>query len=110
MAGFHDALAGMRGEDGSLTIGDDFDSILTGAYDGDMDLSNAKIADLEAQLTKLQAELVATKAANWDLLQTTPVEGDGSADGEGDPDSDPDNSENDGDVEPDIDDFFGEDK
>lgn len=109
MAGFHDALAGMRGEDGALTIGDDFDSVLTGAYDGDMDLSNAKIADLESQITALQAELVSTKAANWDLLQTSPVEGGETPDGEGDTDSDPDNSENDGE-EPDIDDFFGEDK
>lgn len=107
MAGFHDALAGMRGEDGALTIGDDFDSVLTGAYDGDMDLSNAKIADLEAQIVELNTQLTATKAANWDLLQTSPVEGDGTTDGEGDPDSDPDNSQNDGD-EPDIDDFFGD--
>lgn len=91
MAGFHDALAALRGEDGSLNIPDDFEGALTGAYDGDMDMSNAKIADLERQLSELNDELIRTKAANWDLVQGgTPLDGPGD-----ETDSNPDNSAND---------------
>ncbi|QXG07813.1 hypothetical protein [Curtobacterium phage Reje] len=91
---FHDSLAGIRGEDGSLTIGDDFEGSLTAAYDADMQGPTAAVEALQAELEKVRAELVQAQAANWLLVQ----DGyglDGSApsdEGAGDAESDPENA------------------
>lgn len=108
MTGFHDTLASWRGEDGAVSVPEDYDTVLTGAYDADMgaanDLSTAKVAELTATNESLAAELTKAKAANWDLLQMVPAET-GAV-------SDPENSENDTttdtDADADIDNFFGD--
>lgn len=108
MTGFHDTLASWRGEDGTVAVPDDYDAVLTGAYDADMgaadELASAKVAELTAANEALAAELTKAKAANWDLLQAVPAET-GAV-------SDPDNSENDTtpdtDADADIDNFFGD--
>ena len=105
-----DYLASLVGEDGASLLDPDISAGITSEYDADMSVPAAKIAEQETALVALAAELQATKAANWDLLQTSAA---GSADDDAPNDtadstasSDPDNSEND--TEPDTDDFFGD--
>lgn len=111
MGMFHDALAGMRGEDGTLTIGEDFEGSLTAAYDADMVGPTAAAEQAQVTIAELQAELTKAQAANWQLVQ----DGyglDGSAPGEGDTESDPDNAQTDRDDDDDLtgedDDFLGD--
>jgi len=107
MTGFHDTLASWRGEDGTISVPDDYDTVITGQYDADMgaadELATAKVAELTATNEALASELTKAKAANWDLLQA--VQADTGAV------SDPENSENDtttsSDDDADIDSFFG---
>ncbi|URG18050.1 scaffolding protein [Curtobacterium phage Ayka] len=90
---FQDFLAGLRGEDGSLTIGESFEGDATAAYDADMNGSQAAIAELQSQLQSLQLELQAAQAANWILVQDGyGLDGSPAA---AETDSDPDNAQTD---------------
>lgn len=112
MAPLPDYLASLVGEDGASLLDPDISAGISSEYDADMAVPTAKIAEMETALAAALADLQATKAANWDLLQTSAA---GSADDDTPTDtadstasSDPDNSEND--TEPDTDSFFGDDE
>lgn len=112
MGMFQDALAAMRGEDGTLTIGEDFEGTLTSAYDADMTGPTAAVEEAQKVIADLQLQLQAAQAANWLLVQ----DGyglDGSQPGEGDTESDPDNAQtetdDDDEMTGDDDDFLGDD-
>jgi len=114
---FHDALAGIRGEDGSINIGEDFETNLTSAYDADMQGPNAAAEQAQLVIEELRAQLTEAQAANW-LLVKDGYGLDGTA-----PNSDPDNAASGGngdgeggdgdgdetDDDEDFDDMFGED-
>ena len=104
MAQIHDFLASQVDEGGVSTLPDGLADGLLAAYDADMSVPAAAIGQRDEQVAALTAELLATKAANWDLLQSVPTEDTGDSTAS----SDPDNSQNDDDAdEPDIDTFFG---
>ena len=109
MGMFHDALANIRGEDGSLTIGDDFEGTLTAAYDTDMTGPTAAVEQAQIRIAELEAELTAAQAANW-LLVKDGYGLDGTPPGEGDTESDPDNAQTERDDADELgedDDFLG---
>jgi hypothetical protein len=114
MAGIHDYLGSLVGEDGVSTLPDGVSDGVLSAYDADMSVPTAAIEMRDTRIAELEAELTLTKAANWDLLQAVPSADDSTAAGDGgdsDADSDPDNSQNDVDGdEPDIDSFFKDDE
>lgn len=102
MAQIHDFLAGQVGDDGASTLPDGLSDGILSAYDADMSVPAAAIGQRDEQIASLTAELLATKAANWDLLQSVPSADEPAAE------SDPDNSENDTDpADVSIDDLFG---
>jgi hypothetical protein len=105
-----DYLASLVDGEGASLLDPDISAGISSEYDADMSVPTAKIAEMETAMAAIAAELQATKAANWDLLQTAAA---GSADDDTPDDtadstasSDPDNSEND--AEPDTDSFFGD--
>lgn len=102
MADFQELLNSLinPGEDGpSPTIYDD----LSAAYTADTSTRDAKIQVSEETVAQLQAELLAAKAANWDLLQQIPTNDPGTGDTDnGDDGGDGDSDDNIGD----DDDFF----
>ena len=87
------------GEDG---YPDDFGTTLIGAYDEDMSIPAAKVAELEAANAVLVAQVAELKARNYDLMvASSAVDNDGS--------DDTDSTDN-GDEDITIDDLFGEDE
>lgn len=96
---FAELIAMLRnpGEDGIPdTIYDD----LSASYTDATSTRDAKITQSSADLESLQAELIAAKAANWDLVQQIPQVDSSDNSGENDP------SETDADDVGDDDDFF----
>ena len=95
MADFTELLQSLinPGEDGpSPTIYDD----LSASYTEATSTRDAKIQVSEETVAQLQAELLAAKAANWDLLQQIPVadsenSGEENSDDESENPDDPDN-------------------
>lgn len=93
---FHDTTAAWKsvGEDGTETVAlpEDWEASLTTAYDADIaasgELAAAKVASLEEQLTQALFDLKDAKAANWDLIQSKPIEADSS------PENSPNNAAN----------------
>lgn len=92
------------GEDGpSPTIYDD----LSAAYTNDTSTRDAKIETSMQELEALKLELLAAKAANWDLMQSIPsVE---NTEDNGDNGGEPDESEESDDIG-DDEDFFESDE
>lgn len=109
MAGIHDYLGSLVGEDGVSTLPDGVSEGVLSAYDADMSIPTAALEMRDQRIADLEAELTMTKAANWDLLQSAPAPEEAATEGDPSAESDPDNSQNDDDGEgPDVDSFFGE--
>lgn len=104
MGNIHDVLAGMVGDDGASTLPEGASDSILGAYDADMTVPAAAIAQRDEQIAALSAELLATKAANWDLLQAVPSPEDPGSGADSDPDNSENNTDND---DPDAADFDG---
>lgn len=99
---FESLIAMMRnpGEDGiPESIYDD----LSASYTAMSSTSGAKIEELNAMVAQLSGELTATKAANWDLLQSAPVADSGNS---GDDETNDSNDSEDSDDIGTDDDFF----
>lgn len=101
MARMHEYLSSLRGEDGVMTIPEDFDTGWEDAYNGDIADAGVNAA---AQVTLLQQELDAVKtqlteaqAANWRLSQVAPTNANGpiesDADNAGKPNDEADEDE-----------------
>jgi len=104
MADFNELLQSLinPGEDGaSPTIYDD----LSASYTEATSTRDAKITTSESRVAELELELLAAKAANWDLMQLIPQSGEVADSGEN-----PDDGEKPEDDEvSEDDDFFEED-
>jgi hypothetical protein len=88
MARMHEYLAGLRGDDGVMTIPEDFDSGWEDAYNGDIADAGvnaaAQVTLLQQELDKVQAELTEAQAANWRLSQVAPTNANGPIDSDAD--------------------------
>lgn len=105
MADFAELLASLvnPGEDGpSPSIYDD----LSASYTEATSTRDAKIGVVSEELEALKLELLAAKAANWDLMNSLPV---AESEDSGDNEDDTDNSEDDSEDDPDSDFFDKED-
>lgn len=68
---FEALLAALNGESPPETVYDDLRKVYDSAL-SENDAANAKIAAQSGQLEQALADLSATKATNWDLLQKVP--------------------------------------
>ena len=74
-------------EDGISTVyPDTFVGDISAAYDEDMSIPAARISVLEADLAAAQAEILALKAHNYELMVSVPAE-EPDAEPEGEPDA-----------------------
>lgn len=85
-------------EDGISTVyPDTFSTDIAAAYEDDFSIPAARISVLEADLAAAQAEILALKAHNYELMVSAPVEGgDVEEEPEEPDDSDSDNDDSSG--------------
>lgn len=109
MPKFYDQIEALKNVEGDYP--GNFIDDLVGAYDADVDeinginteaseLSAAKILELEAANAALQAEIVTIKAARFDEIMSTPVDGGDDSDEEEDNSDDSDDDMYDDDTDP----------
>lgn len=80
-------------EDGISTVyPDTFVGDITAAYDEDMSIPAARISVLEADLAAAQAEILALKAHNYELMVSVPAD-EPDAEPEGEPEEEPDDND-----------------
>lgn len=93
---FAELIAALRnpGEDG---VPDSIYDDLSASYTDATSTRDAKITTSESRVAELELELLAAKAANWDLFQQIPQ-------------GDPDPNSGDNDPDPDSDDTIGDDE
>jgi len=101
----HEYLSGLRGDDGVMTIPEDFDAGWEDAYNGDIADAGvnaaAQVTLLQQELDKAKAELTEAQAANWRLSQVAPTNANGPIDSDADNAGKPLDNANDDDDEAD---------
>lgn len=112
MARMHEYLSGLKGDDGAMTIPEDFDTGWEDAYNGDIADAGvnaaAQVAILQQQVDEITAQLTEAQAANWRLSQVAPTNANGPIESDADNAGEPlDEEKPDGDTEGDTEhDFF----
>lgn len=110
MARMHEYLSSLRGEDGMMTIPDDFDQGWEDAYNGDIADAGVNAASqvtlLQQELDAAKAELTEAQAANWRLSQVAPNNNNGPVETDADNGGDAPAGDDGEDKTPSVNDFF----